>query len=640
MNGDMKRSWLIVLLSLLAASVWADERILDFNSDITVRMDGRMEVTETIKLRSDGTLIKQGLYRAIPVLYRDAYGNFIKIPLDVLTVTRDGESEPFHLESKDESLHIYVGSKGHLLVPGEYTYAITYRIDRQLGFFSDYDELYWNVTGNKWVFPIDSASATVRLPEGISADVVTAEAYTGPLGATEQNFQSNIDSRAVSFETTRPLAKGEGLSIVVTWPKGVIQAPTSLQRLNWYVKDNHDTVAALVGLLVLSAYYLVVWVAYGRDPKPGVVIPLYDPPVGYSPGAVRYIVRQGADNKTFSTALVSLVTKGYLLLVQKEQEYSAIRTDKAIGEDIGPGEKALLEQLYKKLPSKTVDFNQKNQVRIQAAMQANRIELQKHYDKIYFLNNRHWLIPGILITLFVLGYSLIFSSLGTGILMLWLTVWTLGLVFIFIRVLNAIRRFKSTKDLSSVLHAGLFFIVFLFFELGVIFIMLELSTVIQIVAFLLLLIINPIFYQLLKRPTLAGRRLFDKLEGLKLYLEVAEKDELQFKYSPEKTPELFERLFPYAMALDVEQRWADRFSAVFTDLERRAQPYQLRGIMIKTFYDQNADFSTALSNSINRAASSPSSYSAPGSRSGSSRSSGRSSGSSGGGGGGGGGGGW
>ncbi len=224
--------------------------------------------------------------------------------------------------------------------------------------------------------------------------------------------------------------------------------------------------------------------------------------------------------------------------------------------------------------------------------------------------------------------------------MLWLTVWTLGLVFIFIRVLNAIRRFKSTKDLSSVLHAGLFFIVFLFFELGVIFIMLELSTVIQIVAFLLLLIINPIFYQLLKRPTLAGRRLFDKLEGLKLYLEVAEKDELQFKYSPEKTPGLFERLFPYAMALDVEQRWADRFSAMFTDLERRAQPYQLRGIMIKTFYDQNADFSTALSNSINRAASSPSSSSAPGSRSGSSRSSGRSSGSSGGGGGGGGGGGW
>ena len=50
------------------------------------------------------------------------------------------------------------------LNPGEHTYSLRYRSDRQIGFFASRDELYWNVTGNGWAFPIDSASATVRLP--------------------------------------------------------------------------------------------------------------------------------------------------------------------------------------------------------------------------------------------------------------------------------------------------------------------------------------------------------------------------------------------------------------------------------------------------------------------------------------------
>ena len=31
----------------------------------------------------------------------------------------------------------------------------------------DHDELYWNVTGNAWKFPIDVATATVLLPPNV-----------------------------------------------------------------------------------------------------------------------------------------------------------------------------------------------------------------------------------------------------------------------------------------------------------------------------------------------------------------------------------------------------------------------------------------------------------------------------------------
>ena len=47
-----------------------------------------------------------------------------------------------------------------------------------------------------------------------------------------------------------------------------------------------------------------------------------------------------------------------------------------------------------------------------------------------------------------------------------------------------------------------------------------------------------------------------------MYLGVAEEDRLNALNPPEKTPELFERFLPYAVALDVENRWAERFAGV------------------------------------------------------------------------------
>ena len=69
-------------------------------------------------------------------------------------------------------------------------------------------------------------------------------------------------------------------------------------------------------------------------------------------------------------------------------------------------------------------------------------------------------------------------------------------------------------------------------------------------------------FYLLKAPTREGRRTMDGIEGLRQYLGVAEEDRLQFLHPPEKTPELFERFLPYAIALDVENAWAARFAAV------------------------------------------------------------------------------
>jgi uncharacterized membrane protein len=77
-----------------------------------------------------------------------------------------------------------------------------------------------------------------------------------------------------------------------------------------------------------------------------------------------------------------------------------------------------------------------------------------------------------------------------------------------------------------------------------------------------LVILNILFYRLLKAPTLTGRKVLDQIEGFKLYLSVAEKERLNLLNPPEKTPELFEKYLPYALALDVENEWSEQFAEV------------------------------------------------------------------------------
>ena len=153
------------------------------------------------------------------------------------------------------------------------------------------------------------------------------------------------------------------------------------------------------------------------------------------------------------------------------------------------------------------------------------------------------------------------------------------------------------------------------------------------VAFIVIVLLHAVFGWLLKAPTAGGRLLMDKLEGFKLYLDVAEKEEMNLRNPPALTPELFERYLPFAMALGVEQHWGERFerAVAASQLEHRTayHPLWYSG----HFHTGNiGDFTRSVGSSFNSAISSASTP--PGSSSGAGGG-----GSSGGGGGGGGGGG-
>ena len=203
------------------AEVAPDERILYYGSRIEVLEDGSMRVTDTIRVRSLGQVIRRGIYRDFPTIYSGSFFTRVVVPFAVLRVERDGVEEPFFTEDQSNGVRLYIGAADRFLDPGIYVYTIEYTTDRQLGFFEEHDELYWNVTGTGWSFPIDRVSATVSLPRQATPETVRHEAYTGRQDARDRNYSSSISSRGeVAFATTTNLSAFEGLTIVVSFPKG------------------------------------------------------------------------------------------------------------------------------------------------------------------------------------------------------------------------------------------------------------------------------------------------------------------------------------------------------------------------------------------------------------------------------------
>jgi uncharacterized membrane protein YgcG len=629
---------LLVGLSLASAFAHADERILDFHSAISVQTDGAMEVRETIRVQAERQQIRHGIYRDLPLNYRDPTGLHYRVGFELLQVLRDGQPEPYHTKNLSNGIRIYLGNKDLLLKPGIYSYTLVYRTTRQLGFFADHDELYWNVTGNGWIFPIDHASALVTLPSAVPRNAVHVEAYTGPQGAKGKDYRAEVvtDGQA-QFATTRPLPSHAGLTIVVTWPKGYIQRPDTAQRLHWWFADNQSAVIAGSGLILLLGYFLIAWYRVGRDPESGVIIPHYLPPDGLSPAALRFVRKMAYDNKAFSSALVGLAAKGYFKIDEQGGEFALERLENP-SQPLTPSEDALNKALLKQ-PTYFM-LRQDNHSAIQTIRKAHELALRREYeDQNFRLNSRHfWVGVSILLATYLLAL-LAQTDNGdktTGLFMsAWLGIWSLGVYMLTARALRAWHHvLHSGGRLFAALGTTIFALPFIggeVFGAGMLIHALGIMVALLLVSGIAL---SLLFHHLLKAPTLAGRRLFDRIEGFRLYLSVAEANDLKMTYTPRLDKQMFETYLPYAMALDVEDAWSHRFEQSLR--ESGISPASYTGPAWYGGYGSGqaltglgSAFSSAMTDSIAAAGTSPGSSSGSGGG-----------GSSGGGGGGGGGGGW
>lgn len=625
---------LLLVMSFCVVAAHATERILNYQSEIQIQPDASLRVHETIKVLSEGHFIRHGIYRDFPTTYRGRTGEHYVVGFEVLDVRRDGAAESFSEESLSNGVRTKIGDASTELPPGEYTYEITYHVTREIGFFKDHDELYWNVTGNGWGFKIEHASAIVTLPQAVPEDKLKLAGYTGLPGSREQNFlASRISDREIQFVATEPLGLHEGLTIVVEFPKGILPEPSFSEQATGFLVENQTLGVALTGLVVVLLYYLLAWLRVGRDPRHGVIVVRYEPPAGMSPSAISFLRHMGYDDRVLVSAVVNLAVNKYLTI---QQEASVYRLQKLKSEDshLPPEEINLMRNLFAGREAITINALEsatfviaKTTLTADLNLSENQKLFQKHWNVIW---------PGIVLSLLTVA-AIVLTVRGPtkfpiAFMSFWLSLWSVGVAACIGAAVKAIR--TQNKGRFVLVFVA---IVFTAVELGVLAAFGGAIGFLPVFVLLALMMVNVTFVYLLRSLTPEGRRLMDEIEGFQQFLTAVDGDRLQREGAPAKTPALFEKCLPYALALGVEQAWARQFESV---LAQAAVAGTGGSGYTPMWYSSNdwsgfdaSAFAGSFGGSFSSAISSASSP--PGSSSG-----GGGGGSSGGGGGGGGGGGW
>jgi len=380
---------------------------------------------------AEGREIRRGILRDFPTDYEDAAGAKVKVSFEVVGVLRDGSREAYALQRLRNGVRIRIGNANVMLPVGRHVYEITYRTSRQLGFFGDHDELYWNVNGNGWTFPFDRLSAEVRLPAPVPPGALNLAAYTGMQGARGTSYDVFASEGGAAFRATRALGPREGMTIVVGFPKGIVTQPSLASRAGWWLSANAGAVAGLLGFGLLFAFLYWRWWLVGVDPRPGPRFPRYEPPPGMGPGAVRYLDRMGFDNKCFAAALLGLGARGFLKIRDHGGAYELEPTGKTV--DWLPGEKPISEMLLS--PGHPITIGKEYSPGVQRTRELCERTLALHFGEKFFSRNLGSFVVGMVLAL---GAAFVCFALDAPTALLVLLVGVMALtLLLFWRLLPA-----------------------------------------------------------------------------------------------------------------------------------------------------------------------------------------------------------
>lgn len=555
------RGFFLALLLLVAAPVLAAEEIVEFDAVFEVQEDASVTITERITVNAERDEIRRGIFRDVPTRLTGPGGHTIRMPFEVISVTRNGEPEAYEMEDISGGQRIRIGQSLFLLPQGLHEYEIVYRMDRAARMFDTYDEFYWNATGNYWAFPIREASALVVLPEG--AQISALDVYTGAEGETgaDAAFDELSPNRA-RFTTTRVLAPREGMTISVAFEKGALSGPSGGEAIGFWLSDRRDFIVPLVMLLAVLAYNGLAWSAVGRDPAKGVIFPRFYAPKNFSPALTHYVHTMGWGKSgwtAFSAALVSLAIKGLIEIDAEGRKNTLTVTGSAPKDPLPPGEAVIFEHLQ---PLSPVTIDKSSGPKLDKARRKFVSAIESENRQVYFKNNAAYTVIGAMIGLAALGAMVLLDVLDPAF------VFMAGVAAILLSVAGTvIRGFWQGRGINR------FFIIaigtILFANTGAFALdALDISRIdFPFVAAVTIIAVTLVFGILMRAPTVHGRKVMDEIDGFKMYLETAEKERLNFDHEPQMSVARFEAILPYAMALGVERPWSERFE---NDLARHA----------------------------------------------------------------------
>ncbi len=486
-----------------------------FNADYVLdnkAPGGSLLTTETIDVVfSDNN---HGILRALPKSYQ---GKPTKI--NVNKVERDGREEPYSSYTENDNLVLQIGDADST-VTGKQRYVITYSQERVVNFVGGVPEFYWDINGDQWKQPFLFVTGSLKVVPNTLSNTGQVACYTGPAGATTGRGNCDISynpgSGEYQFSTTKVLNAGETLTVGISLD-GIAFAPVTFKdRL---LDFKRDAVGMVIGL-VLAGYAFVSWMKNGKDyPGRKIVVPEYVAPKGLTPAEVGMLADYRVDGKDLSATLIDLAVRGYVKIHEDVKKILFVTTRSYSLELLKPDytklkahEKGLLEGIFTThTQGEMMQLNKLNRTLMYGKVQSARKDIKSSLQDTYgYLESKSTTKMSIFMTVgFVLfiGAFFVYSFLGAG-----------GVIGLLI-------------------GAGGFLA----------------------------------FGSAMQRRSHAGVDMLEKILGLKLYMNVAEKERFKMMQSadrpyaePTKTPELYEKLLPYAVALGVEKSWSKQFDGILT----------------------------------------------------------------------------
>ncbi len=499
-------SLLVGLIALPAAA--RELTINSFHVEMEVHPDATLDVTETIAAHFSGEW--HGLYRTIPVEYRTPQGLNYTLFLKVLSVADDsGNSLKYETSTQNgyKKFKIYVPDA----VNATRTVVLHYSVRDGLRFFDDHDELYWNLTGDEWDVPIQHASGHIILPAGVTG--VRSLAFTGARGSRDENADVTASGSEVQVVMRRGLMFHEGLTLVLGWDKGFVHPPSGSEKFWQFIESNWPFV---IPFLVLATMFYMWWTR-GRDPEREAIAVQYEPPDKLTPGECGTLVDNEAAMRDITATLVDLAVKGYLTIEEKDESHLmglshtknyVFHLKKPAAEWAGarPHEVEMLNALF--------DYGNVDTISLAQLQNHFYVHLPAIRDRIFdalVLDNYYLHRPD------TVRQTYIGAGMVTALIV------AVGGAFI-----ANYFGMSPTPWIISGIVSGVVICAFSF---------------------------------AMPARTATGVRTLEKVLGFEDFLAHVESDRFARVI---KTPEMFEKFLPYAMALRVESKWVQAFAKIVT----------------------------------------------------------------------------
>ncbi|HHX58228.1 MAG TPA: DUF2207 domain-containing protein [Candidatus Moranbacteria bacterium] len=510
-QGSSREVLMLLFLSFIffASPVFARENIADcyiksFDSEITVNQDGSLLITEKIVVDCGDLPNKHGIFRVLPTKIKVEERGLVEMPIKLISIEdQTGRKYKYSTERNFLGNTIFwkIGDP-EKTVTGENVYIIQYQVKNTLRFWNkNFDEFYWNLTGNFWEMEMDQVRVKIIFPKEINKENSAVWLYSGAKGERENQFADYTwtEANILEVKTNQTLPEKQGVTISVSFPKGIL----TYRPLPWWEK-NWQYLFFLIPLAGLI-FCFQLWQRYGKDLKiKKARIAEYEPPQGLSILELGRLRDGYFKNNLFTAEIIYFATKGILTIREvengklsfKKKDYELTRLkNKEAEKSLTSAEQKIVNNIFKTGSTKKISELKNNFHEVVSEVKKDVLsDLEK---------NGYLEIKGQ-------EYQAVFAI--TGVVLILLAFWLLSEGWL----LPAI----------ALILTGVVFLIFMF---------------------------------IMPKITEKGAEVNYQLDNFKLFMKTVDKERARF-YEKEN---IFEKFLPYAIFFGITDLWIKRMKDIY-----------------------------------------------------------------------------